>query len=103
MKPEQKKANDRFIKFMNDTITKKQCKNRMEFAQRIGTTPSTITHIANYTQNIPYIQLFELRKAFNVSINYILFGEGPQYISEPVKNTLEDLLNRVTELERNRK
>lgn len=94
MTPEIKKANDRFIKVMVDCISKKECKNRVDFAKKLKSTPATITHIASHTHNIPYLVLFEARKVFNISINYVLFGEGPPFMSDS-KGTNEDLLNRV--------
>ncbi len=103
MKAEFKKVNDRFIKTMNDCISRKECKNRVDFAEKLNTTPSTITHINQYKQNIPYPLLFDLRKVFNISINHILFNEGSQRISESKKDTIEDLIQRVSELERKAK
>jgi len=103
MKSDYKKINDRFIKALNDCITRKEIKNRVELSKLLHTTPATITQISKYAQNVPYLLLIEFCKRFNVSANYILFNEGPQRISESKKDTLEDLISRVTELERKNK
>jgi hypothetical protein len=98
MTPEQKRANDRLIKEMNICISNRECINRKDFAIKVKSTPSTITHIQDYTQNIPYPMLFHLYKQFGISINYILFNEGPPRIGSTKKDTIEDLILRAADI-----
>ena len=102
IKAEYRKVNDRLIKAINDLISDKKCKNIGDCLNKCKTKkrPTSITHIANYKQLVPISLLFELYKTFQISANHILFNEGTQKIEESKRDTIEDLIRRVSELER---